>query len=76
MAKLYRALVGFNYPADAQSLKKLKAARKIEDPEKQAEAMEAVEWARHEPKDKPFPAPSDEILKSWLDNDAVEEVKD
>lgn len=63
MPKLYRALAVFQYPADPESLKKAKAGK-----------LDEVKWAEHTPKDKPFPAPSPEILKSWLSNECVEEV--
>jgi len=78
MAKLYKAKVGFSYPADADSFAKTRARRKAldaGDAEKAAKLWEEIKWARHEIGDKPFPAPSPEILKSWQDNDAVEEVK-
>jgi hypothetical protein len=63
MPKTYRALVGFSCPADPESLKKWKAGKKDE-----AKIM-AVKKG-----DKVVPF-SDDILKSWLANECVEEVK-
>lgn len=76
MTKLYRAKVEFSYIADAASLKKLKASRETDDPEEKLALQEQVKRVKHGPKDKPFEAPSDEIAKSWLAADLVEEVTD
>jgi hypothetical protein len=62
MAKLYRATVGFQCPADPESLKKWKAGKRDE-----AKVMNV----KKDDKVMPF---NDEILKSWLANDTVEEV--
>jgi len=63
MPKSYRALVGFSCPADPESLKKWKAGKKD-----QAKLMVVKKGDKVEP----F---NEDILKSWLANDAVEEVK-
>jgi hypothetical protein len=63
MAKTYRATVGFACPADPESLKKWQAGKKDEA------SIMAVKKG-----DKVVPF-SDDILKSWLANECVEEVK-
>lgn len=73
MAKLYKAKGGFSYPSDADALKKCTAALKIEDEEKRHVALAAIPRTEAKKGDKLEPY-SDEILKSWLDNDCVEEV--
>jgi DNA replication protein DnaD len=60
--KKYRAKVGVTYPADAESLKKARADK-----------MEDVKWTHAEPGEVLTPYNAD-ILKSWLENDAVEEI--
>jgi len=74
MAKLYRALVEFSGIADAASLKKLKASRKTDDPAEKLALQGEVHRQLHTPKDKPFPAPSEEVAKQWLDAGLIEEV--
>jgi len=74
MAKLYRAAEGFSSPADPESLKKNKAARKLEEGEKKAALLAEVKWMNVKKGDKVIPY-NDEILKSWLENDLLEEVK-
>ena len=74
MAKTYRALVGFSCPADPESLKKAKAAIDMEHGEKRDELLDDVKWMEVKKGDKVVPY-NDIILKSWLANDAVEEVR-
>jgi len=73
MAKTYRALVGFHCPADPESLKKVKAALKMEHGPARDELMDKVRWMSAKEGDKVVPY-NEAILKSWLDNEAVEEV--
>jgi len=74
MPKTYRATVGFACPADAESLKKARAARDMEHGEKRDELLDDVKWMVVKKGDKVVPY-NDIILKSWLANDAVEEVR-
>jgi hypothetical protein len=63
MPKTYRATVGFACPADPESLRKWKAGKKDEA---------AIMTVKKGEKVVPY---SEEILKSWLSNECVEEVK-
>jgi len=74
MAKLYRALTGFRFPADPESWKKRKSALKLGPGEKKDALMAQVTWMTVKKGDKLTPYDED-ALKSWLDNEVVEEVK-
>lgn len=73
MAKLYRASVGFQCPADPESLKKRRAALKAEPGEKKDGLLAEVAWMTVKKGDKVTPY-NEDILRSWLDNELVEEV--
>jgi len=74
MAKTYRAITGFRCPANPESMKKHLAALKMEPGGEKDALVRAVEWMDVEEGDKVEPY-NDTILKSWLANEAVEEVK-
>lgn len=74
MPKTYRATVGFACPADAESLKKVRAARDMEHGEKRDALMDGVQWMDVKKGDKVVPYNA-EIEKSWLANECVQEVK-
>jgi len=77
MADTYRAKTGFHCPADPESLKKAREAVKARDAGEhdRADALFAkVKWMEVEEGAEVVPFNA-EILKSWLANDAVEEVK-
>jgi hypothetical protein len=74
MAKLYRVREGFSYPSDPESLKKQKRVLHEHDPEVRAKLAAEVRWTHSKKGEKVTPY-NEEILKSWLANDAVEEVK-
>ena len=63
MAKQFKALVGFDYPADAESLERAKRGQ-----------LAKVKWA-HVSAGEVVDEPSPDILKSWLANGCVKEVK-
>lgn len=74
MPNQYRALVAFTSPADPDSLKKRRAAVKLDPGQKRDDILAQVKYMDAKAGDKVTPY-SDEILEAWLASGLVEEVK-